>query len=66
MRKDSDFGSKRRKKWFALEAQGIKRGQISFSSTTMARIYSPKDAMVDLLGVLRSESVMEIDHPFED
>ena len=66
MRKDSDFGSKRRKKRFALETQEIERGQIGFPSTTMAHIYSPGDAMVDLLGVMQSELVMEIDHHSED
>jgi hypothetical protein len=32
----------------------------------MARIYSPGDAMVDLLGVMQSESVMETDRRSKD
>jgi hypothetical protein len=57
MRRDGDFGSKIRKKWFALEAQGAERGWVGFSSTTMACIYSLGDAMVDLPKVMRSDQL---------
>jgi hypothetical protein len=44
----------------------IEMGQIGFSPTTMASIYSPEDATVDLLRVMRSESVMETDRHSAD
>ena len=66
MRRANGFGSKRRKRRFTLEAQRAKGGWIGFSSTTMARIYSLGDATVDLLGVMRLESVMETDRRSKD
>jgi hypothetical protein len=64
--RDVDFGSKRRKKRLALEAQEIERGQIGFSSRIMACIYSLGEAMIDLLRVMQSESFMEMDRCSKD
>ena len=49
-----------------MEAQEIKRGQIDFSFTTMARIYGLGEATVDLLRDMRSESVIETGHRSKD
>jgi hypothetical protein len=41
------------------EAEDLRRGRLVWLSTTMARIYSPKDAKMDFGRTIDSESVME-------
>jgi hypothetical protein len=62
LRKDDNFGSKDERN----DSQAIKRRHIGFLSRTMAHIYNPIDATVDLLGIMQLESVMEIEHCSKD
>ena len=66
MRRDGDFGSEDERSGLHWRHEKIEVKQIGFLSANMGRIYSPEGAMIDLLGVMQSESAMETNHRSKD